>query len=161
MKRKAKIARTNGNVNLHTIYEIADGETKLGKIWLCMVRPIKLLFTHPMIVGLGSFMAFTYGFMYLMIVTFPEIFGNQYGYSKSVTGLMYIPMGIGFIIGVIFWTYMVGNVYERLTSRNNGVAKPEFRLPCLIASSIFIPVGLIWFGWSAQKEVALDHAWYW
>ena len=84
-----------------------------------MVRPIKLLFTHPMIVGLGSFMAFTYGFMYLMIVTFPEIFGNQYGYSKSVTGLMYIPMGIGFIIGVIFWTYMVGNVYERLTSRNN------------------------------------------
>lgn len=154
LKHKAKKLREQtGNVNLHTIYEIADGETKLGKIWLCMVRPIKLLFTHPMIVGLGSFMAFTYGFMYLMIVTFPEIFGNQYGYSKSVTGLMYIPMGIGFIIGVIFWTYMVGNVYERLTSRNNGVAKPEFRLPCLIASSIFIPVGLIWFGWSAQKKL--------
>lgn len=154
LKRKAnKLRKETGNNNLHTIYEIADGESKLGKIWLCMVRPVKLLFTHPMIVGLGSFMAFTYGFMYLMIVTFPEIFGEQYGYSKSTTGLMYIPMGVGFILGVLFWTYLVGKVYRHLTAKNNGVAKPEFRLPCLIASSIFIPVGLIWFGWSAERKL--------
>ncbi|RCK65768.1 Efflux pump vrtL [Candida viswanathii] len=154
LKRKAnKLRKETGNGNLHTIYEIADGESKLGKIWLCMVRPVKLLFTHPMIVGLGSFMAFTYGFMYLMIVTFPQIFGQQYGYSKSITGLMYIPMGVGFVLGVVFWTYTIDKVYNHLISKNNGVAKPEFRLPCLIASSVFVPVGLIWFGWSAERKL--------
>ncbi|RCK58145.1 Efflux pump vrtL [Candida viswanathii] len=154
LKRKAnKLRKETGNGNLHTIYEIADGESKLGKIWLCMVRPVKLLFTHPMIVGLGSFMAFTYGFMYLMIVTFPQIFGQQYGYSKSITGLMYIPMGVGFVLGVVFWTYTIDKVYNHLIAKNNGVAKPEFRLPCLIASSVFVPVGLIWFGWSAERKL--------
>ena len=105
------------------------------------------------VIGLGSFMAFTYGFMYLLIVTFPQIFEKQYGFSKSITGLMYLPMGCGFILGVVFWTFMVGRVYKKLTIANGGVAKPEFRLPCLIACAVFIPVGLIWFGWSAQKEL--------
>ena len=113
LKRRAnKLRLETGNNDLHTIYEIADGETTIGRMTLCMVRPVKLLFTHPMIVGLGSFMAFTYGFMYLMIVTFPTIFGGIYGFDKGVTGLMYLPMGCGFILGVIIWTYLVGRTYN-------------------------------------------------
>ncbi|CAK9437949.1 uncharacterized protein LODBEIA_P23270 [Lodderomyces beijingensis] len=155
LKRKAAaLAKQTGNHNLHTIYEITNGgETTWSRLSMCMVRPIELLCTHPMVIGLGSFMAFTYGFMYLMIVTFPQIFEQQYGFSKSVTGLMYLPMGMGFIIGVLFWTFMCGRVYTYLTKRNNNIAKPEFRLPCLIACSLFIPVGLIWFGWSAQRKL--------
>ncbi|EAZ62800.2 Putative transporter C530 [Scheffersomyces stipitis CBS 6054] len=154
LKRRAnKLRLETGNNDLHTIYEIADGETTIGRMTLCMVRPVKLLFTHPMIVGLGSFMAFTYGFMYLMIVTFPTIFGGIYGFDKGVTGLMYLPMGCGFILGVIIWTYLVGRTYNRLTEKNGGVPKPEYRLPCLFACSIIIPVGLVWFGWSTQKKL--------
>ncbi|KAK6465393.1 putative transporter C530 [Scheffersomyces coipomensis] len=154
LKRKAnKLRKQTGNQDLHTIYEIADGETTLGKMYICMVRPIKLLFTHPMIVGLGSFMAFTYGFMYLMIVTFPTIYGKQYGFDKGITGLMYIPMGIGFTLGVIIWTFLINKSYNDLTKKNNGIPKPEYRLPMLFPTSLIIPIGLIWFGWSVQKEL--------
>jgi multidrug resistance protein len=152
-RRASKLRRETGNQTLHTIYEIADGETTLGKMYLTMTRPVQLLFTHPMIFGLGSFMAFTYGFMYLMIITFPRVFTINYGYSKSVTGLMYIPMGVGFTLGVFVWTFLIGRVYTKLTERNGGVAKPEFRLPCLFVSSPLIPIGLIWFGWSAQLKL--------
>ncbi|EMG46219.1 penM MFS-type transporter penM [Candida maltosa Xu316] len=154
LKRKAKkLRKETGNSNLHTIYEVADGETKLGKIIVCATRPVKLLVTNPMIIGLGSFMAFTYGFMYLLIVTYPRIFMDQYHFSKSVNGLMYIPLGVGFGLGVFVWTYAIGKVYDNLTAKNNGVGKPEFRLPCLIVSAFFVPVGLIWFGWSAQYKL--------
>ncbi|EGW31564.1 uncharacterized protein SPAPADRAFT_141554 [Spathaspora passalidarum NRRL Y-27907] len=157
LKRKAdKLRKETGNDNLHTIYEMMEqeaGESTLQKMIHCMIRPITLLFMHPMIVGLGSFMAFTYGFMYLMIVTFPEIFGEQYGFKKNIIGLMYLPMGFGFVLGVVFWTFCIGKVYKYLVVRNNGEGKPEFRLPCLIFCSLFIPVGLIWFGWSAQKKL--------
>ncbi|RLV94171.1 hypothetical protein JA1_001913 [Spathaspora sp. JA1] len=157
LKRKAEALRKDtGNTNLHTIYEMMEqetGESTLKKMLHCMIRPITLLFMHPMIVGLGSFMAFTYGFMYLMIVTFPEIFGEQYGFKKNIIGLMYLPMGFGFTFGVVFWTFCIGRVYNYLVKRNNGEAKPEFRLPCLIFCALFIPVGLIWFGWSAQKKL--------
>lgn len=148
-----KLRKETGNSKLHTIYEIADGETTSGKIYLTITRPLNLLFTHPMVMGLGSFMSFTYGFMYLMIVAFPTIFGEMYGFSKSITGLMYIPMGIGFALGVFFWTYAIGKVYNHLKAKNNGVPKPEFRLPCLFVASFLIPIGLLWFGWSVQKKL--------
>lgn len=154
LKEKAKrLRKETGNENLHTIYEIADGETFFGKVMLTMTRPVKLLFTHPMIIGLGSFMAFTYGFMYLMIVTFPGVFKLKYGFSLSITGLMYIPMGVGFVLGVLVWTISINKMYSRLCEKNGGEEKPEYRLPCLFATSIIIPVGLIWYGWSAQHKL--------
>ncbi|KAK6199353.1 putative transporter C530 [Scheffersomyces amazonensis] len=154
LKRKAnKLRKETGNQDLHTIYEITETESALGKMYTCMVRPIKLLFTHPMIVGLGSFMAFTYGFMYLMIVTFQTIYGKQYGFDKGITGLMYIPMGVGFTVGVLVWTYLIGITFNNLTKKNGGVSKPEYRLPMLFIASYFIPVGLIWFGWSVEKKL--------
>ena len=154
LKQKARrLRKETGNKNLHTIYEIADGETFLSKVMLTMTRPVMLLFTHPMIIGLGSFMAFTYGFMYLMIVTFPEIFKVKYGFSLSITGLMYIPMGVGFMLGVVVWTLLINKTYTRLCEKNGGEQKPEYRLPCLFATSIIIPIGLVWYGWSAQYKL--------
>ncbi|SGZ57149.1 CIC11C00000003614 [Sungouiella intermedia] len=154
LKKKAQALRKKtGNMNLHTIYEISNGETTLAKLQGTVSRPLMLLFTHPMIIGLGSFMAFIYGFLYLMIITFPSVFGKTYGFSQSQTGLMYSSLGIGFILGMLFWTYVLGVVYNHLTEKNNGVAEPEFRLPCLFIAAAIIPIGLLWYGWSAQLKL--------
>lgn len=154
LKKKATLLRKKtGNMNLHTIYEISSSETTFEKLKGTVSRPLVLLFTHPMIIGLGSFMAFIYGFLYLMIVTFPAVFEKTYGFSASTTGLMYASLGIGFVLGVVFWTYLLGYVYAKLTLRNNGVAEPEFRLPCLFITAIIIPIGLLWYGWSAQLKL--------
>lgn len=153
LMRARRLRHETGNNALHTIYEITDSDSFVQKSWITMSRPVVLLFSHPMIVGLGSMMAFTYGFMYLMIVAFPTIFGKQYGFSTLITGLMYLPMGVGFTLGVIFWTYFMGLVYKKLTIRNGGVQKPEFRIPCLLGASLCVPVGLVWFGWSAEKHL--------
>ncbi|KAG2731399.1 hypothetical protein G9P44_005815 [Scheffersomyces stipitis] len=154
LRMKANFLRTEtGNSHLHTIYEIADGETQWERIMVTVKRPVKLLCTHPMVIGLGSFMAFVYGFMYLMIVTFPQVFRGSYGFSISISGLMYLPLGIGYIIGTIFWTIMIDKVYNKLTERNGGVPKPEYRLPCLCFSGIGIPAGLVWYGWSVEKRL--------
>lgn len=147
------LKKETDNKHLHTIYEIADGETKWGQFMVTVSRPVKLLFTHPMVLGLGSFMAFTYGFMYLMIVTFPKVYKVKYGFSVQITGLMYLPMGVGYILGIIFFTIAIDKIYKKLTARNGGVPKPEYRLPCLCFSGVGIPVGLIWYGWSAEKEL--------
>lgn len=153
LKRKAKLLRKQtGNDNLHTIYEITD-QSFSKRMFTTMTRPLKLLFTHPMVIGLGSFLAFVYGFMYLLIITFPAMFSENYGFSKSTVGLMYIPMGVGFIVGITFWTWRLGRTYQRLVDNNNGEAKPEFRLPWLFVVGIIIPIGLIWYGWSAEKKL--------
>lgn len=154
LRNKAvKLSKSTGNPHLHTIFEVADGETTTSKIVVSVMRPITLLVGHPMVFGLGIFMAFCYGFMYLLIVTFPSVYKGSYGMSVEISGLMYIPLGIGFMVGTLVFTPVNGRIYDRLTKKNNGVPKPEFRLVMLIASGFGIPVSLIWYGWSAQKEV--------
>lgn len=62
-------------------------------------------------------------------------------------------------------------VYAHYRAKNNGVGKPEFRIPVLIVGSLFIPVGLLyvppplprwlavthefysWYGWSADAKI--------
>lgn len=154
LKLKAnRLRKETGNPHLHTIYEIADGETTVGRLWLMVSRPVTLLVGHPMVFGLGSFMAFTYGFMYLFIVTFPLVFKGTYGFSTNISGLMYLSLGIGFLLGTAVWSVAIEKIGHYLKARNGGVSKPEHRLPCLCFSGIGIPVGLIWYGWSAQKEL--------
>lgn len=154
LKWKAKkLRKESGNANLKTIYDIADGETVLSRFTLNIKRPITLLFTHPMVIGLGSFMAFTYGFMYLLVCTFPSLWSEVYGFNKGITGLMFAPLGVGFMLGLVVWARLVDLVYYRLTAKNGGVAKPEYRLPLLIFAGIGIPIGLVWYGWSAQKHL--------
>lgn len=154
LKIKAdRLRKETGNPHLHTIYEIADGETAMEKMMVTILRPLSLLVGHPMVFGLGSFMAFTYGFMYLFIVTFPSVFKGTYGFSTNIAGLMFIPLGLGYLIGTAFWSVMIELIYNKLKARNGGVAKPEYRLPCLCFCGIGIPVGLIWYGWSAQKKL--------
>lgn len=58
----------------------------------------------------------------------------------------------------------------QLVKKNNGVGKPEFRIPALVFGSFFVPVGVLyvpfpkhpllppdspssWYGWSAQAHI--------
>lgn len=162
LAQKAQFLREEtGNNNLHTVFELTNNPNGEKQSWslkaeiikFTILRPIKLLCFHPMVLGLGSFMAFTYGFLYLMLVTFPAVFENSYGFSTGITGLMYIPMGIGYIIGTVVWTALIQLIYNRMVKKNFGIAKPEYRLPCLVFLGIGLPIGLIIYGWSVEYKL--------
>ncbi|KAF5092174.1 hypothetical protein D0Z00_004703 [Geotrichum galactomycetum] len=98
-------------------------------------------------------MAFIYGFKYLMLVTYPALWTKVYGYRIGIAGLMYIALGVGSVSGLLVGTPLIQFVYLKLVARNNGVAKPEYRLPVLIPSSVLMGIGLIWYGWSAEAKI--------
>lgn len=152
-QKAAKLRKESGNDHLRTVYDIADGETVFGKFYINITRPLQLLFTHPMVLGLGSFMAFTMGLFFIFSSTYVSLFEDTYGYSVGISGLMWIPMGIGEMLGILFWTSCLDYFYKKLKKLNNGVAKPEFRLPGLIIAGFLIPFGLIIYGWSLRYKV--------
>ncbi|CAM9016400.1 unnamed protein product [Wickerhamomyces anomalus] len=152
-RKAAKLRKLTGNQNLHCIYEVATGETTFGKFYVNLSRPLSVLFKNPMVLGLGIFMAVAYGCLYILIVTFPAVWGEVYGFGKGSTGLMYLSFLIGYIIGIVFFQYSATWVLHRLIAKNNGVSKPEFRLPMLLVSGITLPVGLFWYGWGAEKKL--------
>ncbi|KAK9359722.1 major facilitator superfamily domain-containing protein [Lipomyces starkeyi] len=114
----------------------------MEKLQIAITRPIILLFTNPIVFGLGLYMAFTYGFLYLLLVTFPSLWEVDYHFSLGISGLMYLGPA---------WASQ--RAYHKLVAQNGGVAKPEFRLPVLAIGAVCMPVGLIWYRWSAEKQL--------
>ncbi|KAH3679704.1 hypothetical protein WICMUC_000772 [Wickerhamomyces mucosus] len=153
LKQKAKkLRKLTGNENLHTIYDIATGETIFDKFYTNFTRPISLLFTHPMVFGLGIFMAITYGCLYILVTAFPTVWSKIYGFSAGGSGLMYLSFLIGYMVGIATFQRYSDKYYNYLIKKNNGIRKPEYRLPGLLLSGILTPIGLFWFGWAAEKR---------
>ncbi|KAF9525091.1 multidrug resistance protein 4 [Crepidotus variabilis] len=150
--RKAKKA---GDLELATRLHPAHTSEgrQIGMIWTNVQRPIILL-THSFICFILSlYMAFIFGTLFLLFSTFPTIFSDDYGFQSGVGGLAYLGLGVGFVCATAFGAKVAALVYSRLSAKNGGIGKPEFRIPALIFGSFFIPVGLLWFGWSAKPNI--------
>lgn len=117
-----------------------------------LLRPCFMILKSPIIQLLGLYTAVLFGYLYLFIATFPDVFQGQYHFSVGVSGLAYLGLGIGSFLGLLISGKGGDEVYGRLTSQNHGVAKPEYRLPPLMATSPIICVAFFWYGWSAESE---------
>ncbi|RYP29726.1 hypothetical protein DL767_006601 [Monosporascus sp. MG133] len=78
--------------------------------------------------------------------------GQQYGITGSVSGLVYLGLGIGSLIGVL-----VTSIVTDCTVKKNNVGgkefKPELRLQLTPVGSLFLPVGLFIYRWTAEYHV--------
>ncbi|CAI9634561.1 unnamed protein product [Alternaria burnsii] len=150
--KRNKLRKETGNQQLHTEFDSPD-RTLATTIKIAMVRPFKLLGTQPIIQVLACYMAYLYGLMYLMLSTFPSLWVTRYGMSTGIGSLNFISMGVGFFLGTQITAPLNDALYRRLKKRNNGVGKPEFRVPIMVPASLLVPIGLFWYGWSAQAQV--------
>jgi hypothetical protein len=150
--KRDRLRKETGVQELYTAFDNSD-RTLATTIKTALKRPFKLLVTQPIVQVLACYMAYLFGLMYLMLSTFPILWVNHYGMSTSTGSLNFISIGVGFFVGTQVTSPIIDAVYCRLKARNNGVAKPEFRIPMLIPASLLIPIGLFWYGWSAQARV--------
>ncbi|KAH7886796.1 major facilitator superfamily domain-containing protein [Phlebopus sp. FC_14] len=126
---------------------------KWNYLWVNLTRPMILLTRSFICFILSLYMALIYGIYYLMFVTFPDLFSGVYHFSVGIGGLAYIGLGLGFVLATLFGARISDQIYAYLASKNGGVGKPEMRIPALIFGSFFVPIGLFWYGWSAQGRV--------
>jgi MFS family permease len=142
-KKAARLRQETGNEKLHTSY---DSEKKISKLLaVALVRPFRLLGTQIIIQFIALYMAYLYGLMYLLLSTFPTLWESVYHESSGIGGLNYISLGLGFFLGTQITAPLNDRLYMRLKKRNNGVGKPEFRVPLMFVGSLFIPMGLFWY----------------
>lgn len=150
--KRNKLRKETGNMDLHTEFDHPD-RTLAKTLKIAMHRPFKLIFTQPIVQILACYMAYLYGLMYLMLSTFPLLWNGRYGMSVGVGSLNFLSMGIGFFLGTQITAPLNDALYRRLKKRNNGIGKPEFRVPIMVPASLLTPIGLFWYGWSAQAQV--------
>ncbi|KAI6164743.1 major facilitator superfamily domain-containing protein [Pisolithus thermaeus] len=125
-------------------------------LWTNIARPMLILTRSFICFILSLYMALSTtlsGIYYLMFATFPNLFSEVYHWSIGIGGLAYIGLGLGFMLSTISGAKISDKLYLRLVAKNNGKGKPEMRIPALIFGSFFVPVGLLWYGWSAQARI--------
>ncbi|KAL4806085.1 major facilitator superfamily domain-containing protein [Aspergillus unguis] len=110
-------------------------------------RPFRILFTEPIAFLMTLYMSFLYGLCYAMLQAFPLVFQGVHGMSLGVSGLPFIGLIIGEILGAAFVLSFYKS-YIRKLEANGGVPVPEWRLPPCIAGGVAFAMGLFWFGWT-------------
>lgn len=149
--KAARQRKETGNAALRSEFE--SDKTLSKVLGIALIRPFRLLFTQPIIQFLAIYMAFLYGLMYLVLSTFPTLWTTTYHESIGIGGLNYISLALGFFVGVQVAARLNDRIYVRLKHRNGGQGLPEFRVPLMLPGSLLVPIGLFWYGWSAEAGV--------
>ncbi|KOS19634.1 putative transporter [Escovopsis weberi] len=110
-------------------------------------RPLRLLFTEPVILLLSIYISFVYGLLYLFLTAYQLVFVGQHGFNLGESGLTEIGLIIGQVLAAISiiaqqpW-------YNRKLRANHGIPVPEWRLPSMMVGGVFFAIGIFWFGWT-------------
>lgn len=112
-----------------------------------------LLVKSPIVLLLSTYMSLIYGLLYLFFTTISSVFTEQYGFSTGLSGLAYLGIGVGFMLGLVFVAGTNDRIMLKLAARNGGKTEPEMRLPLMIIFSCILPISFFWYGWTADKHV--------
>lgn len=141
-----------------------------------LARPFVLLGTQPIIQTLALYMGLLFGLNHLTISTFHALWREVYHESDITSSLNYIAITLGFLGGCesagplndkvccsfLGSCYKIkdyrpdrssSQIYRYLKRQNNGLDLPEYRIWLMIPGSIFVPFGLLWYGWSATYQL--------
>jgi MFS transporter, DHA1 family, multidrug resistance protein len=114
-------------------------------------RPLRLLFTEPIVLLISIYTSFVYGLLYLFLTAYPLVFEGVHGMNLGVGGLPYFGLLIGMMLAGVYIILLTPS-YNRKLDANGGIAIPEWRLPQVIVGGVAFSGGLFWFGWSGYKE---------
>ena len=123
-----------------------------------LIRPLNMLFTEPIVFLMSIYVAFNFSVLFAFFDSFPIVFIGVYGMNLGESGLTFLGIGFGCVLGVI--TAIVVDrkkfhpeYYKSLREGRGGIVAPEHRLYVAMMGSFGMPIGLFWFAWTAKKDI--------
>ncbi|KAH8690332.1 major facilitator superfamily domain-containing protein [Talaromyces proteolyticus] len=118
-----------------------------------LARPLTMLYQEPILLLMTLYMSFIYGILYLFFEAFPIIFQENRGWNEGVSGLPFLSIIIGVIMGSVIMVYSTKTRFVRKYRENGNKFVPEERLPPMVLGAIVLPIGLFWFAWTDNPHI--------
>ncbi|KAI1653022.1 MFS general substrate transporter [Daldinia decipiens] len=150
-RRAAKLRKSTGNP-YYTATQAAS-ETLRSRLSVSLTRPLRLLITQPILQVVAIFLAYNFGMLYLVLSTFATLWIERYGQSETQSGLNYIALVIGYTIAAQAGGRVMDRLWAYLKSKAGNNTAPEYRAPLMIPGAILIPLGLLIYGWTAERHL--------
>ena len=152
-RKTARMSKELNRIDLRSCYDKKDvAVTKRDELRQGFTRPLRM-FVSPIVAIFSTYMALVYGIFYLLITTIPTVFADTYHWSPEITGLAYLGLGAGFLIGLLVIGSTSDKVIVKLTKKNNDVYEPEMRLPYMTVFAVLVPISMFWYAWATDKAV--------
>ncbi|KAF2792678.1 MFS general substrate transporter [Melanomma pulvis-pyrius CBS 109.77] len=146
VQKAAELRRRTKNWGIHAKQE--EIEVDFKELMVRNVsRPMRILFTEPIVLLITIYMSFIYGILYLFLTAYALVFEGKYGWNAGVSGLAYFGMVLGEIIAFII-IFFDNPRYVKKLAANNNIPVPEWRLPIAMVGGVLFAGGLFWFGWT-------------
>jgi predicted MFS family arabinose efflux permease len=88
-----------------------------------LVRPSILLVRSPVLLCLALYSALVSGANYVLFTTYDTVFEGQYGFPKSVSGLVYLGLGAALLLCVVFFSVLEPRI-QAARMKADGVQQP-------------------------------------
>ncbi|KAI1799241.1 MFS general substrate transporter [Daldinia bambusicola] len=152
-QRAAKIRKENPKAQVYSASELEPHDFK-QLFTRVLTRPIRMILTELIVTASCLYLSLVYAIFYMSFQAFPIIFQKVYGLSPGVTGLCYLPIGLGAISSIpIFFAY--DHVILRAKARGTAWSRKEEyrRVPLACLGGPLFAVALFWLGWSSRPGV--------
>ncbi|KAI0283758.1 major facilitator superfamily domain-containing protein [Russula brevipes] len=151
LKKKAqRLREMTGNQNYYAPLEKENASLGRAIIISCY-RPFQLLLCDRMVLLIDLWNALILGIQYLTFEVFPIIFDEKHGFTLQMTGMTFLGMGFGFLIGLATTPYW--NKRYRRFSEEYGDPPPEFRLVMGQVGGILVSLSLFSLAFTTYQHI--------
>lgn len=98
-------------------------------------------------------MGVVYAVLFLCFVAYPIVFEETRGWAPGLAGLSYCGIGIGTAIAVMLEPLIRKIISLHPNDPQSGKPAPEAAVFAVCVGSLLIPIGEIWFAWTASPSV--------
>jgi hypothetical protein len=124
-----------------------------------ILRPWRMLFTEATVGSFACYIGLVFAIFYSFFAAIPYVFITQYAFGLGAQGLAFLGLAAGNVVAFLL-IVVLGRVKQRKSAQQEiktgkavNMPPPEQRLVIALVGSVFLPVGLFWFAWTAQQSV--------
>ncbi|KDN66384.1 putative major facilitator superfamily transporter [Colletotrichum sublineola] len=130
-------------------------ELKPFEVRKIFLRPMKLLFTEPILLFTSAYLTLAYAVFYLLFQAYPVIFQGFYSLSPGMAGLAFLPVLIGVFLGLAtFWTWTWYHDCETKAGAKWTQNPINRRLPLACIAAPLMVIALFWLGWTVWPSTS-------
>ncbi|CAN3352867.1 major facilitator superfamily multidrug transporter Nag4p [Diutina catenulata] len=153
-RRASRLRKKTGDARYRTYAELKPMSFK-ETAKHSLLRPFALL-SELIVFLITIYMSVVYGLLYMFFFAYPVIYQEDKGFNASMTGVMFIPIGVGVILSSVVapWFNTDYNKRAQVYRDRGEMPPPELRLIPMMIACWFVPAGLFPFAWSSYPHIS-------
>jgi len=140
---------------------VSEVEIKAETFWKrllhALYRPFLITAKEPIVMLFALYLTVVYIILFTFLDGYTSIFGETYGFSEGITGLVFIGIAVGLCGASLLVPFIHRSAKKELAKvKANGGDRlpPEFRLWFAMYGAPAIPISLFWMGWTAYPSIS-------